>query len=184
MRYPDFLRLAVLISAGSATALGAVSVAGAEAQSAATLGFFLIGWWVLCAIGGSILGRRPDTSPAISKLLASARASMVLPELRPGRILINRLWPLLLMTLVAGALAFQVPQVPGIAAGFAIIWALAWRRQSPAVTAVEDRDGVRFYVEATSPMAAIKLTRTPGFTATMPPQNHNGSTDKAVGRPA
>ena len=55
------------------------------------------------------------------------------------------------------------PQVPAIATGFAIIWALAWRRQASAVTAIEERDGARFYVERTSPLRPIKLVRTPGF---------------------
>ena len=55
------------------------------------------------------------------------------------------------------------PQIGGIAAGFAIIWALAWRRQEAAVAAIEERDGVRFYIEQTSPFKAIKLIRTPGF---------------------
>ena len=41
---------------------------------------------------------------------------------------------------------------PAIAAGFAVIWALAWRRQSSAVTAIEERDGARFYIERTSPL--------------------------------
>ena len=50
-------------------------------------------------------------------------------------------------TVGAGALAFAVPQVPAVATGFAIIWALAWRRQASAVTAIEERDGARFYVE-------------------------------------
>jgi hypothetical protein len=53
--------------------------------------------------------------------------------------------------------------VPAIATGFAIIWALAWRRQASAVTAIEERDGARFYVEQTSPLDPIKLVRTPGF---------------------
>ena len=184
MRFADFLRLAVLISAGAATALAAVAVAGAEADDASTLEFVLVGWWVLCALAGTVIGRRPDTSPAIARLLAGARSSMVLPELRPGRVLINRLWPLALMTIAAGALAFLVPQVPGIAAGFAIIWALAWRRQAPAVTGIEDRDGVRFYVERTSPVAAITLLRTPGFQATMPSRNGKGSADRVADRPA
>ena len=55
------------------------------------------------------------------------------------------------------------PQIGGIAAGFAIIWALAWRRQEAAVAAIEERDGVRFYVDKTSPLRAIRLIRTPGF---------------------
>jgi hypothetical protein len=86
-----------------------------------------------------------------------------LPELNPGRTLLNRLWPLLLSTVGAGALAFTLPQVPAVATGFAIIWALAWRRQSSAVIAIEERDGARFYVERTSPLQPIKLVRTPGF---------------------
>ena len=49
-------------------------------------------------------------------------------------------------------LAFIAPQVPGIATGFAIIWALSWRRQHRAVQAIEERDGVVFYVEPTSPL--------------------------------
>jgi hypothetical protein len=31
------------------------------------------------------------------------------------------------------------------------------------VTAIEDRDGARFYVERTSPLRRIRLVRTPGF---------------------
>jgi hypothetical protein len=53
--------------------------------------------------------------------------------------------------------------VPAVATGFAIIWALAWRRQSSAVAAIEERDGARFYIERTSPLQPIKLVRTPGF---------------------
>jgi hypothetical protein len=53
--------------------------------------------------------------------------------------------------------------VAAIAAGFAIIWALAWRRQEAAVAAIEERDGVRFYIDRTSPLQPIQLVRTPGF---------------------
>ena len=41
-----------------------------------------------------------------------------------------------------------------MAAGFAIIWALAWRRQDAAVTAIEERDGFRFYVDRTGAVLA------------------------------
>ena len=44
-----------------------------------------------------------------------------------------------------------------------MIRALAWRRQDAAVTAIEERDGVAFYVERTSPFQPIQLVRTPGF---------------------
>ena len=86
-------------------------------------------------------GRRAETNPPIARLLAGAKASTTLPEHHPSAILVNRLWPLLLFTLLAGGLAFLAPQIPGIAAGFAIIWALAWRRQDAAVAAIEERDG-------------------------------------------
>ena len=54
----------------------------------------------------------------------------------------------------AGAVAFLAPQIPGIATGFAIIWALAWRHQYAAVAAIEGRDGARFYVERDLAVAA------------------------------
>ncbi len=70
--------------------------------------------------------------------------------------------------IAAGALAFVFPQVPGIAAGFTIIWALAWRRQDSAVQAIEERDGVTFFVEHTSPLRPIELVRMPGFRREIP----------------
>src|SRR4029077_7126883 len=83
--------------------------------------------------------------------------------LQPGTILFNRLWWLLLFTIAAGAVAFLVPQVPTIGAGYALFSALAWRHQSSIVIAVEERDGVRFYLEHNSPFQPTKLLRTPGF---------------------
>ncbi|MTD45714.1 hypothetical protein GKE82_15810 [Conexibacter sp. W3-3-2] len=50
-----------------------------------------------------------------------------------------------------------------MAAGFTLIWALSWRRQHLAVRAIEERDGVTFHVDPTSPLRAIRLVRTPGF---------------------
>jgi hypothetical protein len=120
-------------------------------------------WWLGSTLIGIVIGRAGRASPAISRLLAAARSQTLLPELHPGRTLVNRLWPLLLVTVAAGALSVVAPQIPGIATGFAIIWSLAWRRQEAAVAAIEERDGVRFYVDRTSPLAAIRLVRTPGF---------------------
>jgi len=120
-------------------------------------------WWLTAALIGLALGRGGRASPAISRLLASARSQTLLPELHPGRTIVNRLWPLLLVTVGAGVMSVVAPQVPTIATGFAIIWSLAWRRQEAAVAAIEERDGVRFYVDRTSPLAAIRLVRTPGF---------------------
>jgi hypothetical protein len=163
VRFTEFLRMTVLLSAGAATALAAVTLAALANDGDALVVPVVAGWWVIAGILGLGLGRRAETSPPIASLLASARTQTMLPELNPGRTLINRLWPLLLSTIGAGALAFVLPQAPAVAAGFALIWALAWRRQSSAVTAIEERDGARFYVERTSPLQAIKLVRTPGF---------------------
>jgi hypothetical protein len=163
VRFADFLRATVLISAAAASVLAAVTLAGAAGASDDLVVPVAAGWWVLAGLIGSWFGRRGETSPPIASLLASARMQMTLPEVNPGRTVLNRLWPLLLCTVGAGALGFALPQVPAIATGFAIIWSLAWRRQGSAVTAIEERDGARFYVEQTSPLHPIKLVRTPGF---------------------
>ncbi len=176
MRFVDFLKSTVLLSAGAATALAAVAALAAASHAETRLVLFSAAWWVLAAAIGSVLGRRAEVSPAIARLLAAARTSTALPEQRPGAIMLNRLWPLLLFTVLAAALTFLAPQTPGIGAGFAIIWALAWRRQHSAVTAIEDRDGVRFYVMRTSPLQPIVLQRTPGFKALRPERASGAAT--------
>src|SRR5205814_3111843 len=165
------------ISAGAATALAAITVARVSDGSQTTLVFVSAGWWVVAAAYGIWVGRGSRPSVSIARLLAAARTSPALPEVSPGRVLLNRLWPLLVCTLAAAGLALVAPQIPAIATGFTIIWALAWRRQEKAVTAIEDRDGVRFYVERTSPVQPIKLVRTPGLTAIYPSSNGAGDRD-------
>lgn len=171
MRFPDFLRATVLVSAASATLLAVVTLAGVNGNGDNLLALLGAGWWVIAAAVGASLGRRRGTTSEIGNLLAGARSQTTLPELNPARTVLNRLWPILVCTVGAGAVAFLVPQVPAIATGFAIIWALAWRRQASAVTAIEGRDGVRFYVDQTSPLSPIKLVRTPGFRSTLAEMN-------------
>jgi hypothetical protein len=164
VRFGDFLRATVLLSGACATLLGTLTVLGiTREQNPRAVIYVTAAWWLAATAIGVTLGRRAETSPPIARLLASARSETTLPELRPGTTLINRLWPLLLSTLVSAALALVEPQVASVAAGFAIIWALAWRRQERAVLAIEERDGVRFYVDRTSPFSPIRLIRTPGF---------------------
>jgi hypothetical protein len=161
MRFTDFLRTSVLLFAGAATALAAVAIAGARSDDDTTLTYIAVGWWVVGAIAGLWMGRRRQTSEGIGRLLAQARHSSTLPEQEPGRTVVNRLWPLIIATAAAAGIAFLVPQVPAIGAGYALFVALAWRKQSRAVQAIEDRDGVRFYVERTSPLKPVQLVRTP-----------------------
>ena len=77
--------------------------------------------------------------------------------------MLERLWSVLVVAIVSGGVAFLIPQVPAIAAGFFLLVALWWRRQPRAVQAVEERDGVQFHVERNSPLDPTKLIRTPGF---------------------
>lgn len=177
MRFSDFLRTTVLISAAAASALAAVAVAGAAGASDGLVVPVSAGWWVVAAAIGLWLGRRAQASSPIATLLASARMQSSLPEVNPSLTLLNRLWPLLVSTVGAGALAFVLPQVPAIAAGFGIIWSLAWRRQASAVTAIEERDGARFYVVRNSPLRPIQLVRTPGFRSNL--FELNGSSGRA-----
>ena len=163
MRFVDFLRTAVLLFGGAATALAVVSIAGARADDDRVLLYVAVGWWALAGIGGLWLGRRAATVPGLRRLMADARATSTLPELEPGGVLFNRLWWLGAFTISAGAVAFLLPQVPAIAAGYALLVALAWRKQAAAVASVEDRDGVRFYLDRTSPFKPTRLLRTPGL---------------------
>lgn len=163
MRFTDFLRTSVLLFGAAATALAAVALAGARAKDDVTLIYLALAWWILATCIGLWLGRSAAASPGIARLLASARTTPLLPELEPGTVLFNRLWTLAAFTVVAGGVAFLIPQVPAIAAGYALLYALGWRKQAGAVAAIEDRDGVRFYVERTSPFKPTRLIRTPGF---------------------
>jgi hypothetical protein len=165
VRFVDFLKATVLLSAGAATLLAALTVISLTRDVDPSAVYVAAGWWLVAAIIGVWLGRRAEATPPIARLLASARTQTSLPELRPGATIANRLWPLLLSTFTAGVLGFFAPQVAAVAAGFAIIWALAWRRQEAAVSAIEDRDGFRFYVDRTPPLQPIRLLRTPGLMA-------------------
>jgi hypothetical protein len=161
MRFTDFLRTSVLLFAGAATALAAVAIAGASGKDDNTLLYVAVIWWGVAAVAGLWLGRRRAITEGIGRLLSTARHSPTLPEQEPGRTIVNRLWPLIFLLAAAAGIAFLIPQVPAIAAGYMILAALAWRKQSRAVAAIEDRDGVRFYVERTSPFKPTQLVRTP-----------------------
>jgi hypothetical protein len=176
VRFVDLLRTTVLLSAGAATTLAVITVLAATAEGDDRLVVYAAGWWIVAALIGAFVGRRAQVTTQIGRMLADAKAATMMPEHRPAAVLVNRLWPLLLCTIAAGALAIVAPQIPGIATGFAIIWALAWRRQEPAVRAIEERDGATFYVERTSPVRPLVLVRTPGFRREVPTLN-------GVGRP-
>jgi hypothetical protein len=163
VRFRDFLRVAVILFGGSATALAIVSVAGAAQAETNTLVYVAAIWWCLATLAGLWLGRRLAPTPGIAGLLASARKTNTLPELEPGTVLFNRLWGLIVLTITSAVIGFWFPQVPAIATGYCLLVALMWRRQSSAVEAIEARDGVEFWFERTSPLGKPQLLRLPGL---------------------
>lgn len=166
MRFGEFLRTAMLASAASASALIVATLIAVNADDTPGVLWVALGWWVAATGIGLWLGRGGAATDPIRSLLAGARTQASLPELVPARTLLNRLWPLLGATVVAAICAAILAQVPAVVAGFMIIWAFAWRHQPQAIKAIEDRDGVRFYVAPTRFWQPIRLLRTPGFRAT------------------
>ena len=164
MRFADLLRATVMLCGVATTAMIAVTLIAAVDDGGNNAVHIATLWWALTLLTGLWLSRHRDTNPAIGRLLADARQATELPVLRPTATLVNRLWPLLVVVFAAGAVATTIgPQVPALVAGVTMIWALGWRRQAQAVIAIEERDGVTFYVVRTSPLRAIKLERVPGF---------------------
>ena len=163
MRYTDFLKSTVMLAAAEGTALAVVTIAVAGAQGDTATIAFAVAWWVVATLIGGWLGRSPDTTKAIGRLLAEAHHTHTLPQVRPAATLLNRLWLLAVSALLAAGLSWLIPQFAAVVAGGAILVALAWRKQERAVTAIEERDGVRFYVVPSSPFGAIELERTPGL---------------------
>lgn len=163
MRFVDLLKTTVLLSAGAATMLAVITVLEANAIGDDLLVLVAAGWWVVAVLLGAWIGRRRVATPPVARALRDARTATSLPEQRVGQVILNRLWPLLLATIASAALSILWPQIAAIAAGFGLIWALSWRHQDAAVTAIEERDGVTFYVATTSAVGPVKLVRAPGL---------------------
>jgi hypothetical protein len=163
MPFTDLLRLTVFLAGAEATALGAVTVLSAGAKDDTLTLLVAAGWWPVAVAIGLYLGRRSRAAEGVRSALASARTATSLPEESPARIAIERLWPIGLTALIAGALGFFYPGVTAIGTGYALLVALAWRAREAAVVGVEDRDGVKFYVEPSSAIRPLQLVRTPGL---------------------
>jgi hypothetical protein len=173
MAFCDLLRMTLLLAAGAATVLAAVT-ALVVGTSADTLTLFVaLGWWVVALVGGLILGRPSQAAEAMQPLLAEARTATAMPDIaNPTGAALARLWPIGAFTVVAGGLGFVFPGVAAVGAGFALAAALMWRSREGAVAAIEERDGVRFYVEPGSALQPIRLIRTPGLRRDRPPPGH------------
>ena len=172
MLFVDLLRLTVLLIGAAATVLGAVTALAAGQESSSATLILAAGWWTLAIVLGAALGSSSRAGQAMARALASARTATSLPTESAGRIAFLRLWPIGAFALIVGGLAWPFPQVGAVGAGFAILNALAWRNRERAVSAIEERDGVRFYVEANSALQPIRLVRTPGLGRDRMPAGH------------
>jgi len=163
MPFTDLLRLTVFLAAAEATALGAVTVVSSQAKNDSLTLFVAAAWWPLAVAIGLYLGRRSRAADGVRDALAGARTATALPDETPGRIAVERLWPIAITAVAAGALGFFAPGVTAVGCGYAMLVALAWRTREAAVLGIEDRDGVKFYVEPTSALRPVRLVRTPGL---------------------
>jgi hypothetical protein len=163
MPYTDLLRLTVFLAGAESTALGAVTILSAGANDDTMTLLVAAGWWPIAVAIGLYLGRRSRAADGVRDVLGAARTTTSLPNESPGRIALERLWPIGLTALIAGALGVSYPGVAAIGAGYALLVALAWRTREAAVLGVEDRDGVKFYVEPSSALRPVQLVRTPGL---------------------
>jgi hypothetical protein len=170
--FSDLLRVTVLLSAGEATALGAITVLAAGADDDTTTLAVAAAWWSAALLIGLWLGRAPRAAEGVRAALASARTATSLPPETPERIALSRLWPIGVSAILAGGLGILWPGVAAIGAGYALLVACAWRTRERAVIAIEERDGVRFYVEPSSALRPIQLVRTPGLGRDRTPPGH------------
>ena len=168
MPFTDLLRVTVLLTGAEATALAAITAVAVNRNDDTTTLIVAAAWWVVALLVGLYLGRPSRAADALRDALARARTATSLPPETPSRIALTRLWPIALTAIAAGALGIFFPGVAAIAAGYALLVSLAWHSRERAVEAIEQRDGVRFYVVPNSAFRPIQLTRTPGLRSSGP----------------
>lgn len=163
MPYTDLLRVTVFLTGAAATVLAAVTAISAGGAEDTTAFFVAAGWWLAALVLGLWLGRPSAAADGVRDALAGARTATSLPQETPARIAFARLWPVGATAFVAGALGVVWPGVAAIAAGYALLVALAMRTREAAVLGIEQRDGVKFYVVPNSALRPVQLVRTPGL---------------------
>jgi hypothetical protein len=161
--YSDLLRTTVFLAGAEATVLAAITAVAVNRDDDTTTLLVAAIWWLTALAVGLYLGRPSRAADGLRDALARARTATSLPPETPGRIAFVRLWPIALTAVAAGALGVVFPGVAAIGAGYAMLVALAWRTREAAVLAIEQRDGVKFYVVPNSALRPIQLVRSPGL---------------------
>jgi len=168
MPYSDLLRVTVLLTGAEATALAAVTAVAVNRDDDTTTLIVAAAWWIVALAIGLYLGRPGRTADSLRDSLSRARTATSLPPEPPARIALGRLWPVGVTAVAAGALGVFFPGVAAIGAGYALLVSLAWHSREAAVLAIEQRDGVKFYVVPNSALRPIQLVRTPGLRSSPP----------------
>src|ERR1700760_1313045 len=163
MPYTDLLRTTVFITGAEATVLGAISAIAVGGEPGPTTVIVAIAWWAIAIILGFWMGRPERAREDMREPLAKAKTATSLPSESPTQIALQRLWPIAVTAIVAGGLGLFFPGVAIIGTGYALIVSLAWHTREAAVQAIEERDGVRFFVVPNSALKPIQLVRTPGL---------------------
>ena len=163
MPYTDLLRTTVFITGAEATILGAISAISVGGEPSPTTVIVAIAWWAIAIILGFWMGRPERAREDMRAPLAKARMATSLPSDSPARISAQRLWPIAVTAIIAGGLGLFFPGVAIIGTGYALIVSLGWHTREAAVVAIEERDGVRFFVVPNSALKPIQLVRTPGL---------------------
>jgi hypothetical protein len=162
MHFSDLLRVTVLLTGAEATALAAITAIATSRDDDTTIVVAAV-WWLVALVVGLYLGRPSRAADSLRDALAAARTATSLPPESPARISFARLWPIGLTAIAAGTLGVFFPGVAAIGAGYALLVSLAWHSREEAVLAIEQRDGVKFYVVPNSALRPIQLVRAPGL---------------------
>jgi hypothetical protein len=168
MPYSDLLRVTVLLTGAEATALATVTAIAVNRDDDTTTLVVAAAWWIAALAIGLYLGRPARAADSLRDALARARTATSLPPEPPARIALGRLWPVAVTAVAAGALGVFFPGVAAIGAGYALLVSLIWHTREGAVLAIEQRDGVKFYVVPNSALRPIQLVRTPGLRSSAP----------------
>lgn len=163
MRYCDYLHACVVLIASTALALIFISGGALWRDGGTFLVVFSVTWLSASILIGLWLGRDASVQEPLRVLLSRSRPEPIFPHIEPPVVLLSRLWPVLVIALLSAVTSYWFPQLAIAAAGYGIIWALAWRKQSDAVLAIEERDMVHFWIVRSSPFKPPKLVRVPAM---------------------